>query len=831
MRSYSIVNLDDIYNGIRTGMNKIESKQDGLYEKVLLVFFDCLLVASYGKINNSLSNEYSLYQTTKERILNTILIQKDINVFQSFFKEKELRDIVNILLPICTEIVSHDEYTFEYNGRLFETLLNTEYQEDEIRNSETRKDEGMFFSDKRLADFICDKVLDEIKKKKRNDITVIDPSLGGGIFIYRFLEQIEKEYGYSKVKKFIENSIYGIDKNAYVVDYFVAFLLINYQDLNIDFRSVRRHFRVADSLLLDLISDKKGWKAVFPEVFDKGGFDYVIGNPPWGKIKPNVREYNLLHGNYSALFQGEALKEAVYQNKNLYKDWNSYKKYISTYSANLKNSSNFDHQRYQVNGVYTGGDADLYKYFLELSYKLLKPNGTLGFIIPASFYMAESATGLRHLFLENGNIKYIINFENKRRIFPIHASYKFIIFIYNKTNMPGKIERAIFNLTDVDCLIKGNSTFETLSYTRTFLKLCSDDYWSVPECSSKKEQELLCKIYKKFPMMGKKIPNLWDICFCREMDMTLDSNKFSEGDKGDNYVPVYEGRMVNQYDSSQKVYVKGTGRQAVWQNNPDKSVVHAHYYIKKELNEHQKYRACYCDITGQTNTRTILASLIRPEAVCGNKVPTCVFQPEDRFFLHLYWIGIANSFVLDWLMRKKITITLNFFHWLQMPFPRLGNESDVAIKIAARSATILEKVNGFDLSKEIKKEGIPELSREYGACKRKSIEKLRIEIELMVAQLFDISIAEYALLLLNFPSIDNGKQGLSGDTRLGTGKATSYVTRDYLLYEYAKMKKVKDINLEHLFEDIDDKAKMSLGETKKLNQRISQYKKMHVSPF
>ena len=60
MRSYSIVNLDNIYNGIRTGMNKIESKQDGLYEKVLLVFFDCLLVASYGKINNSLSNEYSL---------------------------------------------------------------------------------------------------------------------------------------------------------------------------------------------------------------------------------------------------------------------------------------------------------------------------------------------------------------------------------------------------------------------------------------------------------------------------------------------------------------------------------------------------------------------------------------------------------------------------------------------------------------------------------------------------------------------------------------------------------------------------------------------------
>lgn len=44
--------------------------------------------------------------------------------------------------------------------------------------------------------------------------------------------------------------------------------------------------------------------------------------------------------------------------------------------------------------------------------------------------------------------------------------------------------------------------------------------------------------------------------------------------------------------------------------------------------------------------------MIGPDAVCGNKVPVVSFD-DDVLDLHLFWVGVANSFIIDWIIRKK----------------------------------------------------------------------------------------------------------------------------------------------------------------------------------
>ena len=359
---------------------------------------------------------------------------------------------------------------------------------------------------------------------------------------------------------------------------------------------------------------------------------------------------------------------------------------------------------------------------------------------------------------------------------------------------------------------------------------CSGIRWTVPECEDSVEKEILLKLYKKHPPLGKYIKTKWNIRFSRELDITMDSNKFKDinlDDINPGDLPVYEGRMVGQYDSSQKLYISGNGRTAKWVKNEKIGQIRAHYYVENVW-PNRGYRACYCDITGQSNVRTVLASLIKPEAVCGNKVPTCNFYPDNNIFYHLLWIGIANSFVVDWVVRKKITITLNYYHWNQIPFPRLSMTDVIGTKIAACVACILDNRNAYRLCDEIKEQGDLQLLEEIRKVKRLSYEKLRMQIDCYVAELYGLSVEELAYIMLDFTSIDNSQRGIMGDRNMKTYRPASYVTRDMLLFDYADC---SDIDLQEIYARVSIDISAFTGECTSLKKRCSFYQKNGIVPY
>lgn len=848
MLQYSIIPEVFIENLLL--QNKVVDKAgNSNYLTTLTCFFSCLFVKIMENeqvISTCVSDDPLIrYEKGSHKILSTFGDQLGTLLFKK--PEKKLTNkAVSSLLIGCDELFEKTTVEIKDIGSIFENFYNKDFclLSGGLKSTLGRKEIGMYFTRPEMVKFLIRAITDS-NKNRIMESSFLDPSIGGGVFIYELLEYAEAKN--VDIKNFLENNVYGVDINPLVVDIVRVSLWIKYNAIKIDPNKICSHIIQADSLLLfskDSTSNIT-WESLFPDVFQEGGFAYIIGNPPWGKIKANSRDFSLFSNDLVKQHQGASLKNQMVQDDS-FDDWQKYKTRVSLYAKALQQNPSFKHQKYMIDTNSTGGDFDLYKYFLEISYSILKDGGKLGYLIPASFYISESATGLRHLYLENGTIEYLVNFINKKRIFPIHPSYKFLLLVYLKhKGKNGSIKRAVFNLSDPSDLTDYQEfkKRDFVNFSVDFLEKCSKNYWTIPELRNVCEKKLMHKFYSKSSAVNRTSNRMNQASFNRELDMTLDSSLFIPFNKHhslmyeEDLIPVYEGRMVNQFDSIYKTYVSGTGRTAVWRNNSfdERRPLQAQYYVrKKDVSAYytNKYRACYCEITGQNNERTILASLIPADVICGNKVPTCKFEPDNKVIHHLYWIGIANSFIMDWIMRKKMTITINYFHWAQIPFPYASISSHFAIQITAASAIILERQNVFNLARILEIEQEEKVLKQYNEYINLSTSDLRLIIDYSFANFMGFTLEELINVLFDFPAIDRSKKGIVGDRRYDSKTTTSYVTRDLLLYSFMKSRNL-DVSQDivNLFAQAGLDISSCTGEIRNLDKRVEFYTKNEITPY
>ncbi|EHO4194909.1 restriction endonuclease, partial [Salmonella enterica] len=200
--------------------------------------------------------------------------------------------------------------------------------------------------------------------------------------------------------------------------------------------------------------------------------------------------------------------------------------------------------------------------------------------------------------------------------------------------------------------------------------------FSIPEVKNITEWRLFLSLYDSGIKWCDKLSG-WNIKFSREVDMTKDKINFEKEAKL-NSIPVIEGRMVSQYRFGCKGYVSGTGRSSIWESYPTgNSSINPQFWIDKDklsLQTRERIkskRVGFCDISGQTNERTFMASLIPENVVCGNKVPTILFNNDKNDECLYVWLAIANSFIFDWAIRRVMTTTVNYFLLQSIPFPRI----------------------------------------------------------------------------------------------------------------------------------------------------------------
>lgn len=374
------------------------------------------------------------------------------------------------------------------------------------------------------------------------------------------------------------------------------------------------------------------------------------------------------------------------------------------------------------------GSADLntYKMFLELSHALMRPHGRMGMIVPSGIYTDKGTTELRELFLDHCDWQWLFGFENREGIFDIHRSFKFCPLVIQKTGTTQAI-RAAFMHRNVDDWSMAER--HVLAYPRERVREFSPYSKAILEIRSEQDLRVLQKIYANGVLLGDKSERGWGVEYAREFDMTNDSKLFpprpkweEKGYQPDEYghwlkgswqaysgpanildrpaglvlsrdgrqalhvdriedvaLPLYEGRMIGQFDFSEKGWVSGKGRKAVWEPisfaekvlNPQYLMSRANYVGDEDKSDDRMsgLKVGFLAVGSATNSRSMFSGLVS-DFPAGNSVAVlqCANAAQSVALM-----AALNSFAYDFTLRVRLGgLNLNYFVVAETPVPALG---------------------------------------------------------------------------------------------------------------------------------------------------------------
>jgi len=502
------------------------------------------------------------------------------------------------------------------------------------------------------------------------------------------------------------------------------------------------------------------WGYEFNRVLvERGGFDAIIANPPWETFKPNAKEFfeeyaEVVQKKNMRIEDFEQKKAELLRDPDLRQAWEAYLSRFPHVSELFRTSPDYTAQVAEVNGKRTSSDLNLYKLFLERSFRLLRPGGACGIIVPTGLYTDLGAKGLRQLLFDEARVTHIFGLSNERKLFEdVDHRFKYAIVVFEKGNTTHDFAAA-FRIQPREAVGRDGlarlfrDDDQQIRIPVELIRRLSPGSNSVPEFRSAEDQRVAEKLYF-FPRIEKVIENSdsWEVSLTNELHMTGDKDLFRSED-GPAHLPLYEGKMfhqfADQFTSTARYWLDETaGRERILGKEKDEG---------QTLN-YQSYRLAFRDIASATNERTMIATILPPNIFCGHTVSSLrVIKKGVRVVseaLQLYLVGVLNSFVFDWSLRLKVTTHCSFFHVYGQPVPRLISSDTRFQKIARLSAQLICTTPAFDaLAQAAGLAGHQEAVIDPAARAG-----LRAELDAQVAHLYSLTEAELAHVLESFPLV------------------------------------------------------------------------------
>jgi hypothetical protein len=444
------------------------------------------------------------------------------------------------------------------------------------------------------------------------------------------------------------------------------------------------------------------WPLEFPDVFEQGGFDVMLGNPPWEIIELKEQEF----------FANREPKIANSENKA------SRTKLIdklessnpSLFNEYLQESHRYDSTRKFLQGsgrntLTAFGRINMYPIFAENFYNLISHRGRAAIIVPTGIATDDSNKLFFGNLIQKNKIISLFDFENKEAIFPnVHRMFKFSLLTISGYDIGTLKPKFGFFLTRVENLQDNVRVFSLAK--EDFLRL-NPNTKTCPVFRTKIDAELTTKIYSHVPILVNEETgeNSWGISYRQGLfNMSSDSNLFKvknqleeegfvlSGNKmkqAENvWLPLYESKMIWHYDHRYGSYSGIESRTSTQTptpkleqyQDPNFQILPWYWVEKKNVDEqlvkrdsegnvlwqwNYKWLLGFRDITNSTNERTAILS-VEPYNAVGNNNPILFHKYQAIGSLLLQ--GNFSAIVFDYPTRFKIAGThMNFFYVNQLP--------------------------------------------------------------------------------------------------------------------------------------------------------------------
>jgi hypothetical protein len=453
------------------------------------------------------------------------------------------------------------------------------------------------------------------------------------------------------------------------------------------------------------------WHLAFPDVFHvppagdtpeneqagwSGGFDLVLGNPPWERIKIQEKEWFAerrpdIAKAANAAARKRAIQEIQHEDQALWGAWQDALRASDGEAALVRSTGRFP--------LCGRGDTNTFSVFAEANSQLINTRGRAGFIVPSGIATDDTTKLYFQEMVESGSIVSLYDFQSGPGLFSEigHARFKFSLLTLAGRRKDAPVAQFAFFLRSLDELQDAERRFE-LSVCD--ICLLNPNTRTCPIFRTRHDAELTKAIYRRVPILIEDadagIQNPWGLTFLPMFHMSGDSDEFHTAEQMlageftltgnifsrgvERYLPLYEAKMVHQFDHRFGDYAfreadyEGTALPQVpleRLQNSDYAIQPRYWIPEKDVRERldgrwdRSWLIGWRDITNATNERTVISSVI-PAYGVGARFPLMFSsQPIGKLCC---LVASLNSIALDYCARQKLGGTaLTYFIFKQLP--------------------------------------------------------------------------------------------------------------------------------------------------------------------
>jgi hypothetical protein len=536
------------------------------------------------------------------------------------------------------------------------------------------------------------------------------------------------------------------------------------------------------------------WHLAFPTVFDSiqgaqsnklAGFDVVVGNPPWEKLKLEDEEY------WSHIPEiSRATTQA--QRKSVLENWEQ--------SGNLAQQKEIQNYRRALNfrehltslvkfsGRFPNtakGDLNTYALFFELNLCIVKPTGRVGCVVPTGMAVDDTYSKYFSGLIESGIVRSFYDFENRAPLFPgIKKHQRFSLITLSPKQAPEQEGLFGFDFSIASEISDRNKVFKLNGKE---LRLLNPATGTLTLLKSAKDANLLKKINGASIPLRTKDANPWVIRYCSLFHGTNDSGLFRTAEKlategykrngwsflkdESEFVALFDAKMARQY-SHRAASLSASGHQfrKISKTSSPIDQLQDPYFLpeplfwvpRKELDARLSHWSHawligFKDVTGTTSTRLAAFSAV-PRIAANNGFPLLLCELDVT--LNLCLLAILNSVVVEYILRQRVQgLHLNFYILDQVPVLRPQSMSLVCNFVDKRGtvgSALAERVialncNSYDLQPLVDEARLGVGVTRYDPAEQSLI---RAELEAIIFKAYGLDSHDIEYIFESLPKIE-----------------------------------------------------------------------------